>query len=170
LIFIDGSSLINVIRAFFYLDDVRKNVRLMYRKLCCLGKDSELFTSVLYNLYVAPEGFCFDAFCNDDPIMDNPKFHGYNVNTKVIVENVSNAVPLRGTYSKLLTRSIIYVYFSGKVENFANHVQRYASAFKTNHIMMTMGGDFTYSVASSWFRNMDKLIKYSNRWSSFSRV
>lgn len=25
---------------------------------------------------------------------------------------------------------------------------------------MTMGGDFSYSVASSWFRNMDKLIKY----------
>jgi lysosomal alpha-mannosidase len=52
--------------------------------------------------------------------------------------------------------------FPGKVENFANHVQRYASAYKTNNIMMTMGGDFSYSVASSWFRNMDKLIKYRN--------
>lgn len=48
-------------------------------------QDGELFTSVLYNLYVAPEGFCFDAFCNDDPILDNPKLHGYNVNAKVII-------------------------------------------------------------------------------------
>lgn len=48
------------------------------------GQAGELFTSVLYNLYVAPEGFCFDAFCNDDPILDNPKHHGYNVHAKVI--------------------------------------------------------------------------------------
>lgn len=50
-----------------------------------IGQGGELFTSVLYNLYVAPEGFCFDAFCNDDPILDNPKLHGYNVNVKVII-------------------------------------------------------------------------------------
>lgn len=49
-----------------------------------VGQEGELFTSVLYNLYVAPEGFCFDAFCNDDPILDNPKHHGYNVDAKVI--------------------------------------------------------------------------------------
>lgn len=54
-------------------------------KLRSLGQAGELFTSVLYNLYVAPEGFCFDIFCNDDPILDNPKFHGYNVNSKVII-------------------------------------------------------------------------------------
>ncbi|XP_026806272.1 lysosomal alpha-mannosidase-like [Rhopalosiphum maidis] len=108
----------------------QKTMEMVWRPDVNIGQGGELFTSVLYNLYVAPEGFCFDAFCNDDPILDNPKLHGYNVNAKV--------------------------------ENFANHVQRYASAFKTNNIMMTMGGDFSYSVASSWFRNMDKLIKHVN--------
>jgi len=108
----------------------------------------------LYNLYVAPEGFCFDAFCNDDPILDNPKLHGYNVNAKVII--TCNIV-----YAMIINEwnDILFLW---KVENFANHVQKYASAFKTNNIMMTMGGDFSYSVASSWFRNMDKLIKYSD--------
>lgn len=48
----------------------------------------ELFTSILYNLYVAPEGFCFDAFCNDDPILDNRKLHGYNVVEKVIIKQL----------------------------------------------------------------------------------
>lgn len=57
-----------------------------------IGQDSELFTSVLYNLYVAPEGFCFDAFCNDDPILDNPKLHGYNVNSKVIIKHLEYTV------------------------------------------------------------------------------
>lgn len=54
-----------------------------------IGPDDplELFTSILYNLYVAPEGFCFDAFCNDDPILDNRKLHGYNVNEKVIIKH-----------------------------------------------------------------------------------
>uniref|UniRef100_A0A2S2QUE6 alpha-mannosidase n=1 Tax=Sipha flava TaxID=143950 RepID=A0A2S2QUE6_9HEMI len=109
----------------------QKTMEVVWRPDINMGQSGELFTSVLYNLYVAPEGFCFDAFCNDDPILDNPKLHGYNVDAKV--------------------------------ENFANHVQRYASAYKTNNIMMTMGGDFSYSVASSWFRNMDKLIKHVNK-------
>lgn len=115
---------------------------------------------MLYNLYVAPEGFCFDAFCNDDPILDNPKLHGYNVNAKVKIKHYleSSSTPS----GVLINASDNLFSFFGKVENFANHVERYASAFKTNNIMMTMGGDFSYSVASSWFRNMDKLIKYSD--------
>lgn len=62
----------------------------------------------------------------------------------------------------LIMNELNNILFLWKVENFANHVKRYASAFKTNNIMMTMGGDFSYSVASSWFRNMDKLIKYGD--------
>lgn len=52
------------------------------------GPNGELFTSVLYDLYLAPDGFCFDAFCTDDPIMDNPKLHGYNVDAKVMIKNI----------------------------------------------------------------------------------
>ncbi|CAD6185194.1 unnamed protein product [Caenorhabditis auriculariae] len=33
--------------------------------------------------YGPPEGFCFDALCGDDPIMDNPKLEDYNVDEKV---------------------------------------------------------------------------------------
>lgn len=48
-----------------------------------LGEAGELFSGVLYNLYMPPNGFCFDTYCNDEPIMDNPKLHGYNVNERV---------------------------------------------------------------------------------------
>lgn len=30
---------------------------------------ADLFTGVLYNGYGPPGGFCWDQFCNDDPIM-----------------------------------------------------------------------------------------------------
>jgi len=49
-----------------------------------VGQDEEIFTSVLYNLYDPPKGFCFDEICKEEPIMDNPKLHGYNVDEKVI--------------------------------------------------------------------------------------
>ena len=37
-----------------------------------------------------------------------------------------------------------------------------ASHYGTNHIMMTMGSDFQYQNAAHWYKNMDKLIQYTN--------
>lgn len=34
--------------------------------------------------------------------------------------------------------------------------------YRTNHIVMTMGGDFHYEYANSWFQNLDKLIRLVN--------
>lgn len=44
---------------------------------------SDLFTSVLYNHYSAPPGFCWDLLCNDDPIIDDPDSFDYNMPEKV---------------------------------------------------------------------------------------
>ena len=33
--------------------------------------------------YNNPSGFCFDIACTDEPINDNPKLQGYNVDEKV---------------------------------------------------------------------------------------
>lgn len=37
-----------------------------------------------------------------------------------------------------------------------------ANVTRTNHIMWTMGTDFRYQYANSWFRQMDKFIHYVN--------
>jgi len=44
-----------------------------------LGDQSDLFTGALFNGYGAPNGFCFDILCGDDPIIDNPDLPDYNV-------------------------------------------------------------------------------------------
>jgi hypothetical protein len=49
----------------------------------CVGSEADLFTSVLYNHYSAPKGFCFDVLCEDDPIIDNINSADYNVDEKV---------------------------------------------------------------------------------------
>ena len=42
-----------------------------------------MFTGALFNGYGPPAGFCFDIFCGDDPIMDDPRMHDYNKDQKV---------------------------------------------------------------------------------------
>lgn len=37
-----------------------------------------------------------------------------------------------------------------------------ANITRTNHIMFTMGTDFRYQYAHTWFRQMDKLLHYVN--------
>ena len=42
-------------------------------------EEDNLFTGVLYNYYFPPSYFCWDLLCNDEPIMDNPTLHDYNL-------------------------------------------------------------------------------------------
>lgn len=49
-----------------------------------------------------------------------------------------------------------------RVDLFVRETCEQAKSYKTNHIMLTMGGDFQYQNALKWFKNLDKLIKYVN--------
>ena len=48
------------------------------------------------------------------------------------------------------------------VERFVNVTCKQAVQYKTNHIMLTMGEDFQYENANTWYKNLDKLIRYLN--------
>ncbi|RXG58374.1 Lysosomal alpha-mannosidase [Armadillidium vulgare] len=99
-----------------------------------LGEESWIFTGALPNMYFAPGGFCFDIFCGDDPIMDDPRLEDYNKDQKV--------------------------------SDFIDVVNNYASGYKTSNVFVTMGADFQYVYAGSWYKNLDKLIKYVNELQS----
>ncbi|CAN8264032.1 unnamed protein product [Cochlearia groenlandica] len=49
------------------------------------------------------------------------------------------------------------------VDNFVNASLFYANVTRGNHVMWTMGDDFQYQFAESWFRQMDRLIHYVNK-------
>ncbi|KAG8385026.1 hypothetical protein BUALT_Bualt04G0180100 [Buddleja alternifolia] len=49
-----------------------------------------------------------------------------------------------------------------RVEDFVAAALSQANITRTNHIMWTMGTDFKYQYAHTWFRQMDKLIHYVN--------
>ncbi|XP_037050772.1 lysosomal alpha-mannosidase-like [Bradysia coprophila] len=49
-----------------------------------------------------------------------------------------------------------------RVEEFANFTKRQAASYRTNNIILTFGDDFHYMSAQMWFKNLDKLIKYTN--------
>ncbi|PON53460.1 Glucan biosynthesis, periplasmic [Parasponia andersonii] len=50
-----------------------------------------------------------------------------------------------------------------RVQDFINAAITQANVTRTNHIMWTMGDDFQYQYAESWFKQMDKLIHYVNK-------
>ncbi|CAL5326497.1 unnamed protein product [Camellia sinensis] len=51
-----------------------------------------------------------------------------------------------------------------RVNDFINAaITQEANVTRTNHIMWTMGDDFQYQYAESWFKQMDKLIHYVNK-------
>ncbi|XP_021907952.1 alpha-mannosidase [Carica papaya] len=50
-----------------------------------------------------------------------------------------------------------------RVDDFVSAALTQANVTRTNHIMWTMGDDFQYQYAESWFKQMDKLIHYVNK-------
>ncbi|XP_020573833.1 alpha-mannosidase At3g26720-like [Phalaenopsis equestris] len=50
-----------------------------------------------------------------------------------------------------------------RVNDFISAAISQANITRTNHIMFTMGTDFKYQYANSWFRQMDQFIHYVNK-------
>uniref|UniRef100_A0A1A9ZH71 Alpha-mannosidase n=1 Tax=Glossina pallidipes TaxID=7398 RepID=A0A1A9ZH71_GLOPL len=49
-----------------------------------------------------------------------------------------------------------------RVDDFFKFVRKQAQYYRTNQIIITMGGDFTYQDANVYYKNLDKLIRYAN--------
>ena len=49
-----------------------------------------------------------------------------------------------------------------RVAQFMRVVKEQSNEYKSNHLIMTFGNDFTYSNSRRWFDNIDKLIKHVN--------
>ena len=60
-----------------------KTMELIWRGSKSLGRNSDIFTGITYNLYQPPFGFCYDQFCSDPPIQDDPNLFDMNVKERV---------------------------------------------------------------------------------------
>ncbi|EPB79724.1 glycosyl hydrolase family 38 protein [Ancylostoma ceylanicum] len=93
---------------------LEKEARLNNKSLEFIWNTSEdlktqILTGAFYqDNYGPPEGFCFDALCGDDPIMDDPEMEGFNLDEKIaaFVEHVrKQASFLRSSHVMLLMGS-----------------------------------------------------------------
>ncbi|MCO5552789.1 hypothetical protein L7F22_006306 [Adiantum nelumboides] len=50
-----------------------------------------------------------------------------------------------------------------RIDLFVKRAQEQAKQFRTNHLMWTMGDDFAYEYANTWFKQLDKLVHYVNK-------
>ncbi|XP_017153506.2 lysosomal alpha-mannosidase isoform X1 [Drosophila miranda] len=107
-----------------------KNAEMIWHGSANLGKSSDLFTGALYNNYQAPDGFCFDILCSDDPIIDGKHSPDNNVKERV--------------------------------DTFLDYAKTQSKYYRTDNVIITMGGDFTYQAAQVYYKNLDKLIRYAN--------
>ena len=85
--------------------------------------------------YSTPDFFWWDVVSKDEPLNDDELLGKPNIQARLDA-------------------------FVAHCLDQAQHYNRPGS--KTQHILLTMGSDFTYLYAHSWFRNMDKLIHYGN--------
>ena len=51
----------------------------------------------------------------------------------------------------------------GLADSFYQFVIEQSESYLTNHILVTMGEDFQYQAAHTWFINIDKLIAHFNK-------
>lgn len=65
------------------LRQTSKRMEFLWQASENLGDDARIFTGILPNTYSPPRGFCFDVYCNDEAIVDDPDSEEYNVNSRV---------------------------------------------------------------------------------------
>ena len=117
-------------------------MEIMWRGSRNYGKLSQLFTGTLYNMYQPPPGFCYDS------------------------KSLHNCVgpPIQDD------PNLFDINVKERIDLFVQETCEQAERYKTNSIMLTMGSDFYYSNAHRWFKNLDKLIKYTNEVSFLARL
>ncbi|XP_037024932.1 lysosomal alpha-mannosidase-like [Bradysia coprophila] len=57
-----------------------------------------------------------------------------------------------------------------RISEFESVMRDYEKVYRSNNVMLTMGGDFTFQIAEAYFKNLDKLIKHTNERQSQLKI
>ncbi|KAI9114327.1 hypothetical protein K1719_014555 [Acacia pycnantha] len=110
-----------------------KSLEVVWRASKSLGSSAQVFAGAFPKNYEPPNNFYYEV--NDDS--DSPIVQD---DTDLFDYNVPE-----------------------RVNEFVSAALSQANITRTNHVMWTMGTDFKYQYATSWFRQMDKFIHYVNQ-------
>ncbi|KAJ8772488.1 hypothetical protein K2173_027665 [Erythroxylum novogranatense] len=110
-----------------------KSLEVVWRGSKTFGSSTQIFADALPDGYEPPGNFYYEVNGN----FDSP-----------IVQDDTN----------LLDYNV-----PQRVNEFVSAAVKQAKLTRTNHIMWTMGTDFQYQYAETWFKQMDKLINYVNK-------
>ena len=47
------------------------------------NNSQHLFTGINYNVYGPPPEFCWDLLCDDEPLVDDPESHSFNLDRRL---------------------------------------------------------------------------------------
>ncbi|GMP34286.1 hypothetical protein CsSME_00007218 [Camellia sinensis var. sinensis] len=117
--------------------DKRKNeksLEVVWQGSKSFGSSAQIFAGAFPENYEPPKGFYFEV---NDVTDDSP----------VVQDDIN-----------LFDYNV-----PERINDFVAAALAQANITRTNHIMFTMGTDFKYQYAHTWFRNMDKLIHYVNQ-------
>ena len=114
-----------------------KSLEMIWRGNTNRPIDSDIFTHKLYHHYSPFDGFNFETNATnpDDPSKKDPDI-------------IDDGSPDDNHIDR--------------VQEYINAVLDQAEHYQTNNVLTLMGQDFTFKTGSTWFQNMDKLIKYAN--------
>ncbi|KAJ8951626.1 hypothetical protein NQ318_012296 [Aromia moschata] len=128
-----------------------------------LGSNTNIFTSILPDLYTTPEGFCFDIKCNDKPIVVDSNSPEYNWPSKVndFAQIMNNLLPYYPTSHLLVTMGGDFQWQAAH-NNFIN-VERLIEGFKMfNQTIDDKEVNIMYSTPSCYTKAIRDYIESKN--------
>ncbi|CAF4962358.1 unnamed protein product, partial [Rotaria sp. Silwood1] len=149
-----------------------KTMEMVWKASANLDRQSWLFTGVLPNGYGPPNSFCYDNFCDDAPIMDDPQLHDYNVPERVrsFIQAAQNEAVGFATNHTIMTMGSDFQYENAN-EWFKNmdKLIRYVNAQQANgsnvNVFYSTPSCYLYAlnnVSRTWTTKTDDFFPYAH--------
>ncbi|RDY14228.1 hypothetical protein CR513_00732 [Mucuna pruriens] len=132
-----------------------KSLEVIWRGSKTFGSSAQIFANTFPVHYGPPSGFHFEVNNDFDPLQDDPLLFDYNVDQRV--KDFIAAAITQTVFEYEMISFLVPTSFP------LTQIDKNANVTRTNHIMWTMGDDFQYQYAETWFKQMDKLIHYVNK-------
>ncbi|KAJ8870547.1 hypothetical protein PR048_029570 [Dryococelus australis] len=149
-----------------------KTMEMVWQANKNLGLSSDLFTSVLYNHYSFPTGFCNDISCSDDPFIDDKNSPDYNVDEKVtkFLDFIDDVAAAYSTDNILITMGQDFTYQSAhmnyknmdKLIKYVNLLQKNNSNINVFYSTPSCYVKAIHDANQTWTTKSDDFFPYGN--------